>query len=106
MVQPAAPKEANDRSIEKKREILRAASAVFRRKGLQATTGRDLGPEEHLRELIRGHVRILNQDIPGSLAHLEVEALEGPWRGRIQDRRDAYEQIYRDVLDWLEREDV
>ena len=135
--------ESSERTLAKKREILRAASQVFRQKGLQATGMREIAaeagmhagnlyyyfankqellafcqedsleqllamadrvaaetetPEAHLRQLIVEHVRILNEAIPGSLAHLEVEALEEPWRMRIQEQRDEYEEIFRDVI--------
>lgn len=144
MVQEAkAVAESSERTLAKKREILRAASQVFRRKGLQATGMREIAaeagmhagnlyyyfankqellafcqedslgqllamaeqvvqeaesPEARLRQLIVEHIRILNEAIPGSLAHLEVEALEEPWRLRIQERRDEYEEIFRDVI--------
>jgi len=55
-------------------------------------------PEERLRRLITGHVVLLNERTPGSLAHLEIEALEPPWRAEIQRRRDAYQQAYRDLI--------
>jgi len=128
---------------QKKREILQAASAVFRRRGLHATGMRDIAselgmhagnlyyyfsnkqellafcqentlaglvelardvedsaesPDRKLRRLIVGHVERLNETTPGSLAHLEVEALEEPWRGRIQQQRDRYEEMIRRIL--------
>lgn len=152
MVQdPSAPRaldseradDDSERTAEKKREILRAASEVFRRKGLHAAGMREIAaeagmhagnlyyyfankqeilafcqqdslaqlsamarrvldeeiaPERRLARLVAEHVRILNEAIPGSLAHLEVEALEEPWRQRIQRQRDAYEAIFRDVV--------
>jgi len=130
--------------LEKKREILHAASRVFRRRGLQATGMRDIAAEldmavgnlyyyfkdkeallafvqedtlEALLELatrvrdqklrangrlfmlIEEHVVLLNEEIPGSLAHLEVEALSEPWRRRVQDRRDAYERAFREIIE-------
>ncbi|HEV8582968.1 MAG TPA: TetR/AcrR family transcriptional regulator [Thermoanaerobaculia bacterium] len=130
--------------VEKKREILDAASRVFRRKGLQATgmrdiaaelrmavgnlyyyfkdkeellafvqedalTGlldlaaqareRDLRADARLFLLIEGHVVRLNEETPGSLAHLEVEALGGPWRQAVQARRDEYEKAFREILE-------
>ena len=145
MVQEATPAPAVDseRSLERKRDILRAAAAVFRRKGFHAAGMRDIAaqagmhagnlyyyfankqellafcqqdsldqltvmarevvgssesPDTQLRRLITEHVRILNEDIPGSLAHLEVEALESPWRAVIQARRDEYESLLRDII--------
>lgn len=55
-------------------------------------------PETQLRDLMIGHVLRLNRQVPGSLAHLEVEALTGPARQRVQRRRDAYERTYREIL--------
>ena len=136
--------EASEKVLEKKREILDAASRVFRRRGLHATGMRDIAAElgmavgnlyyyfkdkeellafvqedalsgllslaERARArdlradgrlflLIEGHVVRLNEGTPGSLAHLEVEALGEPWRETIQARRDEYEQAFREVLD-------
>lgn len=58
----------------------------------------DLRADAKLYLLIVGHVVHLNEVIPGSLAHLEVEALHGKRRHEIQSRRDAYEQVYRRLL--------
>lgn len=144
MVQTSADPLVLQKSLEKKREILHAASRVFRRRGLQSTGMRDIATElnmavgnlyyyfkdkeallafvqedtlEALLELadrvrtqklrangrlfmlIEEHVVLLNEEIPGSLAHLEVEALTEPWRRRVQDRRDAYERAFREILE-------
>jgi len=144
MVQTSADPLVQQKSLEKKREILHAASRVFRRRGLQSTGMRDIATElnmavgnlyyyfkdkeallafvqedtlEALLELadrvrsqklrangrlfmlIEEHVVLLNEEIPGSLAHLEVEALTEPWRRRVQDRRDAYERAFREILE-------
>ncbi len=48
--------------------------------------------------LVLGHVLRLNEGTPGSLAHLEVEALEGRWRKPIQAQRDEYEEALRRVI--------
>ena len=150
MVQIAAevPHRASRSAIqkveEKKREILDAASRVFRRKGLHATGMRDIAAElgmavgnlyyyfkdkeallafvqedtlagllelaarvgkRDLRAdaklflLIEGHVILLNEETPGSLAHLEVEALGPRWRRAVQARRDEYERAFREILE-------
>lgn len=136
--------ETRDKGVEKKREILDAASRIFRRKGLQAAgmrdiaaelgmavgnlyyyfkdkeellafvqeetlagllelaaqaRQRDLRPDARLFLLIVGHVVRLNEESPGSLAHLEVEALGPRWRRTVQARRDAYERAFREVLE-------
>ena len=132
---------------DKRREILDAASRVFRRRGLQATGMRDVAaelgmavgnlyyyfedkeqllafvqedalsgllelaarvravdaaPDEKLRRLLAGHVVRLNdpaQGTPGSLAHLEVEALGERHRATIQARRDEYERAVRELVE-------
>ncbi len=48
--------------------------------------------------LVAGHVRLLNEATPGSLAHLEVEALEEPWRSEVLARRGDYESGLREVI--------
>jgi AcrR family transcriptional regulator len=132
------------KAVERKREILQAASRVFRRQGLHATRMRDIAEElgvavgnlyyyfagkqdllafcqedaltglielaESVRagsepadvklyRLVVGHVVLLNEATPGSLAHLEVEALEGRWRRLIQERRDRYERAVRELVE-------
>jgi AcrR family transcriptional regulator len=132
------------RVSEKKREILDAASRVFRRKGLHASGMRDIAAEldmavgnlyyyfrdkedllafiqqttlaslldlaarvealdlaadRKLWLLIAGHVALLNEETPGSLAHLEVEALGEDRRLPIQRGRDDYERTFRRLID-------
>jgi len=55
--------------------------------------------DEKLRRLIAGHVVCLNEQTPGSLAHLEAEALPPPYRDEILAGRDRYEAAIRDMLD-------
>jgi AcrR family transcriptional regulator len=133
-----------ERVSEKKREILDAASRVFRRKGLHASGMRDIAAEldmavgnlyYYFRDkedllafiqqttltglrsladqvealdlradgklwlLIAGHVALLNEETPGSLAHLEVEALGEDRRQPIQEGRDEYERTFRRLID-------
>lgn len=144
MVQTSTDPRVQQKVLEKKREILEAASRVFRRRGLQSTGMRDIAAEmemavgnlyyyfkdkeellafiqettleglltlaaqvrksrlpadARLRLLIEGHVVLLNEEIPGSLAHLEIEALREPWRRKIQDQRDEYERTFREILE-------
>jgi AcrR family transcriptional regulator len=139
----ALPRVLPPKALAKKREILEAASRVFRRQGLHATRMRDIAAElgmqvgnlyyyfENRQELLAfcqrdalegllelaawverkelaasgklyllvlGHVLHVNEGTPGSLAHLEVEALEGRWRKRLQTRRDEYEAALRRVI--------
>lgn len=54
--------------------------------------------DQRLRHLIVGHVELLNETTPGSLAHLEVEALSEPWQGRIVALRDGYERAIRQII--------
>jgi AcrR family transcriptional regulator len=145
MVQISAARrqEPRDKVLEKKREILDAASRVFRRRGLAATGMRDIAAElgmavgnlyyyfkdkeellafvqeealaglleiaarvretglradARLFRLIEEHVVRLNEGTPGSLAHLEVEALGETWRQEVQERRDEYERAFRDTI--------
>lgn len=58
----------------------------------------DLRPDARLYRLIVGHVVCLNEGTPGSLAHLEVEALAGERRERIQALRDRYEEAIRSII--------
>jgi AcrR family transcriptional regulator len=133
-----------ERATGKKREILEAASRVFRRNGLQASGMReiaaelemavgnlyyyfkdkedllafiqqttltslqslaarvealDLPADRKLWLLVAGHVALLNEQTPGSLAHLEVEALGEERRRPIQEGRDAYERTFRRLIE-------
>jgi len=140
----AANAEKSEKTQEKKREILAAASKVFRARGLHAAGMRDIAAElgmavgnlyyyfqdkEDLLAFVQestltgllslaervkaleapadrklflqaaGHVVLLNEGTPGSLAHLEVEALGEARRRPIQARRDEYERSFRRLLD-------
>ncbi len=138
---------AEDRAVGKKREILEAASRVFRARGLHAAGMRDIAAElgmavgnlyyyfrdkedllafvqesalsrllemaarvraldlpadQKLRLLLEEHVVGLNdpeEGTPGSLAHLEVEALGEERRAGVLARRDEYEQIVRSLIE-------
>jgi len=59
----------------------------------------DLRADARLFLLIEGHVVRLNEETPGSLAHLEVEALGGRWRQAVQAQRDEYERAFREILE-------
>jgi AcrR family transcriptional regulator len=133
-----------EKTQEKKREILAAASRAFRARGLQATGMRDIAAElgmavgnlyyyfqdkedllafvqestltglldlagrvralaapadEKLYLQVAGHVVLLNEGTPGSLAHLEIEALGEERRRPILARRDEYEKSFRQLLE-------
>lgn len=138
---------AGDSGIRKKREIVEAASRVFRARGLHAAGMRDIAAElgmavgnlyyyfrdkedllafvqesalsrllemaarvqaldlpadGKLRLLLEEHVVGLNdpdEGTPGSLAHLEVEALGEERRPAVLARRDEYEQILRSLIE-------
>ena len=137
-------RDPSEKVLDRKREILDAASRVFRRRGLQATGMRDIAAElgmavgnlyyyfkdkgellafvqedalaglldlaarvrgtglradAKLFRLIEEHVVRLNEGTPGSLAHLEVEALGESWRRELQERRDEYERAFRGLLE-------
>ena len=136
---------ATPRGDEKKREILRAASAVFRKRGLHAAGMREIAAElgmavgnlyyyfenkeallafcqedalaglldlaggaesgagteradHRLFRLLAGHVVLLNEATPGSLAHLEVEALHGKRKTKIREQRRTYEAAVQAVI--------
>jgi AcrR family transcriptional regulator len=138
------PRPHREKVSDRKREILDAASRVFRRRGLPATGMRDIAAElgmavgnlyyyfkdkeellafvqedalagllalaarvratglradARLFRLIEEHVVRLNEGTPGSLAHLEVEALGEAWRAGVQERRDEYERAFRTLLE-------
>lgn len=129
---------------EKKKEILQAASRVFRDRGLHGAGMRDIAAElgmtvgnlyyyfenkhellafcqedalaglralaERVRalperadaklyRLIVGHIELLNEGTPGSLAHLEVEALTGDLRLSALAGRNAYERAVQAILE-------
>lgn len=136
-----------DKVREKKREILLAASRVFRERGLHATGMRDIAAElgmavgnlyyyfkdkeallafiqestlsdlldmasrvrdldlradQKVRLLLEEHVVRLNdpeEGTPGSLAHLEVEALGEGLRAAVMAQRDEYERILRRLIE-------
>jgi AcrR family transcriptional regulator len=143
MVQTAREGAATPRVRERKREILRAASRLFRSQGLHSTGMRDiaaaagmavgnlyyyfrdkqellafcqedaleglldlaarvrvlpLGADQKLYLLMVGHVVRLHEGTPGSIAHLDVNALAPEARSAVLARRDAYEGTYRQVV--------
>jgi len=128
---------------ERRREILAAASRVFRRKGFAATGMRDVAAElgmtagnlyyyfagkeailafcqeatlddllaaaaeiadldlpadERLARLVAAHVTCLNETWPGSLAHLEIEALAPEHRAPLAAKRRRYERTIADLV--------
>jgi len=143
-ISPATgPRQASPRSLERQREILGAASRLFRARGLHDVGMRDVAAElgmsagnlyyyfagkqdllafcqeetlrallAHARRILRrdisaagaleaivaAHVELLNETLPGSLAHLEVEALAEQDRRRILRQRRSYEQLLRRLI--------
>jgi TetR/AcrR family transcriptional regulator, cholesterol catabolism regulator len=49
--------------------------------------------------LIVGHVMCINEGVPGSLAHHDVEALDDPWRSKIVRKRRRYELTLRTLIE-------
>ncbi len=49
--------------------------------------------------IILGHVIRLNEETPGSLAHLEIEALDSNLRRPILRQRDRYESAIRSIIE-------
>lgn len=70
--------------------------------GLRALVERaralDASADQRLRNLVIGHVELLNETTPGSLAHLEVEALSEEWQPRIVKLRNDYEHAVRKII--------
>lgn len=144
MTSPMPSSAASPRVLDKKREILGAASRVFRRRGIRGTGMREIATEagmtvgnlyyyfenkqallafcqqqgldgllalardpairslpadRALYELIVGHVEQLNEGTPGSLAHLEVEGLEDPFRSALLGQRAEYEATLQRLIE-------
>jgi len=128
----------------RRREILAAASRLFRARGLHATGMREIAAAlgmtagnlyyyfedkqallafcqestldelmaqakriatddgaaaTRLHRLVVAHVVALNETHPGSLAHLEIEALEPEHRAPLLRKRKRYEQIIRQLIE-------
>jgi AcrR family transcriptional regulator len=128
----------------RRREILAAASRLFRSRGLHATGMREIAaelgmtagnlyyyfpskqdllafcqedtlaqllalaaevesaglpPDRALSRLLAGHVRVLNEHTPGSLAHLEVEEVPAERRPRLLALRRRYEAVFRRLIE-------
>ena len=54
--------------------------------------------DEKLRRLVQGHVVVLNETIPGSVAHLEIEGVAPQRRAGMVSQRDAYEKTWRRIV--------
>jgi len=64
-----------------------------------AAARRDPGPlADRLRTLAAAHVLCLVDEVDGSAAHLEVDALPPPLRARIVAKRDRYERGIRALI--------
>ncbi len=59
----------------------------------------ELRADQKLYLLLVGHVVLLNEVTPGSLAHLEVEALGPKLRRPVQAGRDEYERCFRRLIE-------
>src|SRR5213593_1673331 len=73
--------------------------ALDRLLGALAAARRQRAPvPERLRELARSHVLCLVDEVEGSVAHLEVDALPHRLRARIVQKRDDYEHGVRSLV--------
>jgi AcrR family transcriptional regulator len=138
------PEASGPAAERRRREILGAASRLFRARGLHATGMREIAaalgmtagnlyyyfpskqdllaycqeetlgqllalarlarrsprrPDERLRDLIEGHVAVLNEATPGSLAHLEVNEVPAARRAALLARRRSYETAIRELIE-------
>ena len=59
----------------------------------------ELRADTQLFKLIYAHVYLLNYELPASLAHLEIEALEPEVRQPVLRQRDEYERLLRETVD-------
>lgn len=59
----------------------------------------ELRADTQLFKLIYAHVHLLNYELPASLAHLEIEALEPEVRRPVLRQRDEYERLLRETVD-------
>jgi AcrR family transcriptional regulator len=59
----------------------------------------DVPADAKLRRLVSGHVVELNEEVPGTLLHLEIEAIDAVRRPAILARRDAYEETWERVIE-------
>ncbi len=57
-----------------------------------------LPASERLRRLVVAHVVCLNETLPGSLAHLEIEALPPALRAPLTRKRKRYERLLASLL--------
>jgi len=56
------------------------------------------GATARLRAVLRAHVHSMLDDMEGTTAHLDVEALPARMRAQMIERRDAYERALRDIV--------
>ena len=66
---------------------------------IQRVRNHELRADTQLYLIVLGHVLRLHEETPGSLAHLEVEALEPGPRGPILKKRDRYEGSIRSIVE-------
>lgn len=75
-----------DRSLDRMNESLRGAKRS------------PDGAAARLRAVLHAHVLCLLDELEGSAAHLEVDALPAPLRRRVVAKRDRYEKGVRDLV--------
>jgi AcrR family transcriptional regulator len=64
-----------------------------------STEAAPVAADAKLRLLVAGHIVELNEKVPGSLLHLELEAIPAELRPRILARRDAYQETWERVIE-------
>jgi len=61
-------------------------------------SGERLSAAERLRSVLRAHVHSMLDEMEGTTAHLDVEALPARMRAQMIERRDAYERAVRGIV--------
>lgn len=65
-----------------------------------ALVAQELPPEEKLRQMVRGHLEVTVEQLPSARVFFhEWEALSPGLRERVRERRDAYQALFRGVIE-------
>jgi len=79
-------------------EVVNHAADAFLARAEAVDVG--LSPQERLRELIRGHLEVIAQELPRATVFFhEWKFLSPALQHRIIERRDVYERYFRDAVE-------